>query len=134
MWKVEFADGGFVLDRVTGLGKVKPGAELRPGLGFTHFGARTVHGAHVWMYVEHGSFVREFGNCEYGSMPVHLHGDPSGERVDVTHAAVVCHFDDTIEVGDSYDFSPGRSGPTRTRAPGRRTSRWAPAPRTGGTT
>jgi len=108
-WKVDIVDSGLVKDRLTGAveGKVKPGAEVRPGMGFTHFGANALKGTDFFMYASGASFKQEFSNCEYGTLPVHLDGDPSGQLTDIALPAAVCHFDDTIEVGDSFDLSPG---------------------------
>ncbi|MCT9010692.1 hypothetical protein [Streptomyces rhizosphaerihabitans] len=109
VWKVDIKDSGLVQDRVTGEGegKVKPGAEVRPGEGFTYFGANTLKGTDFFMYASHASFKQEFSNCQYGKLPIDLDGDPARHVTDVALAAAVCHFDDTIEVGDSYDVSPG---------------------------
>ncbi|KAB1986332.1 hypothetical protein [Streptomyces triticiradicis] len=107
VWKVDIKDEGFVQDRTTGAveGKVKPGAEVRPGAGFTYFGANTLKGTDFFMSASGTSFGQEFSNCDYGTMPVYEY--TSGELTDVTYPAAICHFDDTIEVGDSFDVSPG---------------------------
>ncbi|MFE9878088.1 hypothetical protein [Streptomyces sp. NPDC005784] len=109
VWKVDIEDEGFVQDHVTGTveGKVKPGAEVRPGLGFTYFGANTLKGTDFFTYAPNASFKQEFSNCKYGKLPVHMDGVQSGELTDTTLQAALCHFDDTIEVGDSFDVSPG---------------------------
>ncbi|MGW7612553.1 hypothetical protein ACWGKW_35945 [Streptomyces sp. NPDC054766] len=109
VWKVDIKDKGFVQDLATGAvkGKVKPGAEVHPGAGFTYFGANTLKGTDFSMYAAHGSFKQEFSNCKYGKLPVHMDGDPSGRLTDLAFPAAVCHFDNTIEVGDSFDVSPG---------------------------
>ncbi|PZT70394.1 hypothetical protein DN402_34140 [Streptomyces sp. SW4] len=106
VWKVEVVDSGLVFDRVPERKKVKPGGEVPATLGFTHFGASTLRGVDVSVRVAHGSFVKEFSNCQYGTWPVTLYSDPQ-QPTDMTHQAAVCHFDDTIEVGDSFDFSLG---------------------------
>ncbi|MEU6276316.1 hypothetical protein ABZ871_28480 [Streptomyces populi] len=111
VWKVDIKDVGFVQDRATGKvdGKVKPGAEVRPGAGFTYFGANTLKGTDLSMHAAHGSFEQEFGNCTYGKLPIPMDSDP-GTLTDLTFPAAVCHFDNTIEVGDSFDVSPGPLG------------------------
>lgn len=109
VWKVDIKDSGFVQDRVTGAvnGKVKPGAEVHPGAGFTYFGAHELKGTDLYMYAGRASFKQEHSNCQYGTMQVHMFDDPNGEPTDVSFPAAVCHFDNTIEVGDSFDLSPG---------------------------
>ncbi|WP_406837594.1 hypothetical protein ACICHK_17220 [Streptomyces sp. AHU1] len=108
VWKVDIKDVGFVQDRATGKveGEVKPGAEVRPGAGFTYFGANTLKGTDLSMHATHGSFEQEFSNCTYGKLPIPMDSDP-GSLTDLAFPAAVCHFDNTIEVGDSFDVSPG---------------------------
>ncbi|KAB1986333.1 hypothetical protein [Streptomyces triticiradicis] len=108
VWKVHVVDVGFAQDRFTGelKGEVKPGAEVRPGAGFTYFGANTLKGTDLSMHAGHGSFKQEFGNCTYGKLPIPMDSDP-GILTDLAFPAAVCHFDNTIEVGDSFDVSPG---------------------------
>jgi hypothetical protein len=106
-WKVDILDKGFVQDRATGTvkGKVKPGAEVRPGAGFTYLGTNTLKGTEFSMYAGGASFEQEFSNCDYGTMPEYVY--TSGELTDLTFPAAICHFDNTIEAGDSFDVSPG---------------------------
>ncbi|MGW2780306.1 hypothetical protein ACWC3X_03495 [Streptomyces populi] len=95
-------------------GKVKPGAEVHPGAGFTCLGPNTRKGTDFFMSAGPMSFEQEFSNCDYGMMPVHIY--ESGKRTDLAFPSAICHFDNTIEAGDSFDVSPGRSGSTTTRA------------------
>ncbi|MFD5817729.1 hypothetical protein [Streptomyces sp. NPDC127038] len=107
VWKVDIEDKGYVQDRVTGevKGKVKPGAEVHPGAGFTYLGPNTRKGTDFFMSAGHMSFEQEFSNCDYGMMPVYIY--ESGKRTDLAFPSAICHFDNTIAAGDSFDVSPG---------------------------
>ncbi|MFK4146678.1 hypothetical protein [Streptomyces sp. NPDC004065] len=109
VWKVTVKDVGLVADRTIGTvaGKVQPGSLVRPGIGYTHYGAAALDGAYFLMYASGASFQQEFGNCTYGTMPVRMDGDPDGELTDLSYPAALCHVEDTIEPGQSYDLYPG---------------------------
>ncbi|GGX62133.1 hypothetical protein [Streptomyces anandii] len=109
VWTVTVKDAGLVADRTIGTvaGKVEPGSLVRPGIGYTNYGAEAIDGAYFLMYGAGASFRQEFGNCTYGTLPVRMDGDPNGELTDVSYPAALCHVEDTIEPGQSYDLYPG---------------------------
>ncbi|MFF9404231.1 hypothetical protein ACF1B0_01685 [Streptomyces anandii] len=109
VWTVTVKDVGLVADRRIGTvaGKVEPGSLVRPGIGYTDYGAEPIHGAYFLMYNSGASFRQEFGNCTYGTLPARMYGAPDGELTDLSYPAALCHVEDTIEPGQSYDLYPG---------------------------
>ncbi|GAA2346684.1 hypothetical protein OKJ48_39350 [Streptomyces kunmingensis] len=104
-FKTAVKDIGLVVDR-GGRGsppvETKPGATLRPPVGFTHYSQRPLKGVYIGMTLSQGlSYTEEFSNCEYGVWSDY----GPGAR---------CYIETPIEPGHAYDLdqSPLKVGAT----------------------
>ncbi|MEU1407618.1 hypothetical protein ABZ471_35690 [Streptomyces sp. NPDC005728] len=92
-FKAAVADMGPLIDRDDSSDtRTKPGATLRPAIGFTHFSPRPLKGVHIGIRLSQGlSYAEEFSNCEYG------------DRDDYGVGAR-CYVETPVEPGGSYDL------------------------------